>query len=57
MKDLENDLEEEDDFKVDTGSVDSSLRLQPKRSCTNKKIMDFSCTSDDENSCDQENQA
>ena len=55
MKDLENDLDEEDDFEVNAAPTTSSLRSNPKRSSANKKII-IDTSDDVENSIDEENQ-
>lgn len=56
MKDLENDLEEDDDFEINGVPNTFSLRSQPKRGFTIEKnwAPDHNDTSDEENSNDQE---
>ena len=38
MTDLENNLDEDDDYETSTLSITSSLRSQPKRTCKDKPM-------------------
>ena len=60
MKDLENDLDDEDEFEIDNIPTTSTSRPQSRRSCTVEKIVvsSHSETSDDEpNSSDTSSQS
>ena len=58
MKDLENDLEEDDDYEISSIPITSSIKSLPKRVCKNEQNLDIgpNDSSNIENSDNEEEQ-